>query len=527
VYKSAYVVYPKVKALVDDHVEYNTATCEEISMGSWTVDTKPKRGTWKTGTVTGKLSNGDCPDDTFRFAALYYDWTSANPTNPTDDFSATWNSGTGRPPVTHDYSLTLIRPFNLQQVGPGVQEGDGDLHFNYKWDSTSGKVANLSQCEVGELVAYPSRAHPFRWPSPPYSGSTFNPTITWVAATLGEAQDNHSHNDFLAPYVANAFTASQLYRYQCRSLTTEPFPGWTNIPIERTVRDITGKGCWIYTVTKSGFSASVVPLPGVSVDDCTTSGILDVPQQAPEVRDNANELSLSVDLAQPSPGFNAPIFFDLTVLNRSADAIAVDLGLNRKANLELSITDPAGRVLTRRLSSGGFGASGELSLAPGGKFVETLLLNEWYEFPSAGAYRIRVTLLDDNLPGGGTANADRPSTEFSVEIGPRDPQQLEAVARELANTAIEGATLQESMDAANALSYVRDSVAVDSLVRILQQGSLVEHYAVDGLGRIATPEAIAALEAARDHPDEDVRAAVRSTLETLQEKARETLHSKD
>jgi hypothetical protein len=271
----------------------------------------------------------------------------------------------------------------------------------------------------------------------------------------------------------------------------------------------------------------VVPLPGVSVDDCTTSGILDVPQQAPEVRDNANELSLSVDLAQPSPGFNAPIFFDLTVLNRSADAIAVDLGLNRKANLELSITDPAGRVLTRRLSSGGFGASGELSLAPGGKFVETLLLNEWYEFPSAGAYRIRVTLLDDNLPGGGTANADRPSTEFSVEIGPRDPQQLEAVARELANTAIEGATLQESMDAANALSYVRDSVAVDSLVRILQQGSLVEHYAVDGLGRIATPEAIAALEAARDHPDEDVRAAVRSTLETLQEKARETLHSKD
>jgi HEAT repeat protein len=68
------------------------------------------------------------------------------------------------------------------------------------------------------------------------------------------------------------------------------------------------------------------------------------------------------------------------------------------------------------------------------------------------------------------------------------------------------------MEAASALSYIQDPLAVASLVRVLQNGSLVEHYAVDGLGRIGGPEAIAALLAAQDHPDEEVRAAVRLML---------------
>jgi HEAT repeat protein len=62
-------------------------------------------------------------------------------------------------------------------------------------------------------------------------------------------------------------------------------------------------------------------------------------------------------------------------------------------------------------------------------------------------------------------------------------------------------------------------LAVDSLVRLLQPGSLVENYAVDGLGRIGNAAAIAALEAAQDQPDGDVRAAARSMLRALQRNA--------
>jgi hypothetical protein len=61
-------------------------------------------------------------------------------------------------------------------------------------------------------------------------------------------------------------------------------------------------------------------------------------------------------------------------------------------------------------------------------------------------------------------------------------------------------------------SLARDSGERGSLARVLEKGSLVEECAVEGLGRIGGPEAIAALEAAQDRPDVEVRAAVRRVL---------------
>jgi hypothetical protein len=43
------------------------------------------------------------------------------------------------------------------------------------------------------------------------------------------------------------------------------------------------------------------------------------------------------------------------------------------------------------------------------------------------------------------------------------------------------------MDAALALRYVVDPAAVASLVRVLEHGTLVEEYAIAGLGRIGNP----------------------------------------
>jgi hypothetical protein len=199
--------------------------------------------------------------------------------------------------------------------------------------------------------------------------------------------------------------------------------------------------------------------------------------------------------------------------------VGLDLGPNGKANIELTIQKPDGAVITRTLGPEDFGGSGEHSLNPGGTFAERLLLNEWYQFPLSGSYKIKMTLLDGPLVTSETANADRPSTEFSVQIGPRDPAELESISQKLADRAMSAATIEQRMEAANALSYIRDPVAVDSLARVLQQGELVQHYAVEGLGRIGTPEAIAALVGAQYLRDEDVRAAVRSMLEVLQGRA--------
>ena len=520
----SYVVHPQVKTFGAAYVEYRPSTCEQISSGSWAVTTAPKRGATATGIVTGHLGNGDCPTHTFQFAAIYYTWTSADPAIPTDTFAATWSSPHFRAADT--FNITLIRPINWQQVGPGVAKPNGVLHFEYKWESTSGKLPDLSQCQVGEKVDYPSSANPFKWPSPPFLGATNNPTILWVAATDGKAQDNHSNNGFVTPYKAKSFSASQEYRYQCRSLNTTAFPGQTGIIIRRAVSDSTGKGCWRYTITKSGASASISPLPHVNPSACTHGPSSYVPQAMTGFK-SGGEVSLAVKLADASVGLNEPIFFDLTVLNRSAEIVGLDLGLNGKANLAFTVEDPTGRVVTRRLSSEGFGGSGEVSLDPDSTFAKRrLLLNEWYEFPETGTYRVMLTLLDDATPDV-TGDYDRPSTEFSIQITPRNPGRLEYLARELADRAIGGATLQESMEAASALSYIRDPLAIGSLVRVLRQGSLVEHYAVEGLGRIGNSEAIAALEAAQDHPDEDVRAAVRITLGAVRERAQGASRPKD
>jgi hypothetical protein len=407
-------------------------------------------------------------------------------------------------------TCTTAVPVNFQQAGPGINMPDGFLKFQYTWDSSSGNLADLAQCEIGEYVTYPG-ASPFPWPSPPYKGSTKNPSVSFAEATLGVTEDTQKHEAFLEPYVANAFNATQAFWYRCRPGVIVEIPGYTDITIARTVAD-NGNG-WCYTITKSGFSAQE-PLSGDKAKACQSEAGSNAPLRVPDFKNSSDEIGLSVSPPKSSVSLNAPVFLDLTVLNRSAETVGADLGLNSKANLELTITEPGGGVITRRLSSEGFGASGEVSLAPKETFVERLLLNEWYDFPLTGTYRIKIALLDDS----GTTesgSADRPSTEFTVQINPRDPAELERVSQELADKAISGATLEESMDAASALSYIRDPLAIDSLIRVLQHGSLVEHYAVDGLGRIGNPEAIAALEAAKNHPDEEVRAAVRYMLAVL------------
>jgi len=522
-YSLTFTLKPRVKTFVYALAEYNASTCVEVSSGTWSVTTAPNYGKTSTGTVTGPAGNGACPGVTFTFGAIYYTWTSKDPAGvSSDSFAATWTSPEYTVPET--VGITLIVPVNYTQNGPGVAKPGGVLHFNYTWASTSGNLADLSQCKVGENVTYPGTANPYLWPSPPYQPSSPrispNPTVNWVAATAGKGQDNHYHNTFLTPYVANAFNASQEYRYQCRNLDTLNFPGWSGIAIARTVADSTGRGCWGYTVTKSGASASVNPLPNVPPANCAPPAnyVADYePQQSmADSNGSGGRIGLSVALPEASFGLGEPIFFELTAVNRSGGTASLDFGLNKKANLELAIRKPGGGVVTRRLSGEGFGAVGEVTLPPDGKFVQTLLLNEWYGFRQTGTYLVKVTLLDGSSANGGTGAAGRPSAEFSVEIGPRDPAKLVRIAQKLADQAIGAATLVESMDAANALSYIRDPVAVASLARVLQKGSLVEQYAIDGLGRIGNPEAIDALEAAESHPDPEVGAAARRMLEELQ-----------
>ena len=155
-------------------------------------------------------------------------------------------------------------PENLRQTA-ATALGDGTnnprLNFKYSWDSTSGNLADLSDCKVGEIVTYPGDANPAPWPAP-FGGSSSNPTIIWLAGTLGKMQDTHSNKGgFKQPYKEASITATQNYRYECKCPDGTTRTGNLLGPIS-IVRTVTknADGTYTYTITKSGESASG-PLP--------------------------------------------------------------------------------------------------------------------------------------------------------------------------------------------------------------------------------------------------------------------------
>jgi len=408
------------------------------------------------------------------------------------------------PPST---PVDIVKPINWQQVGPGQQRPNGVLHFDYAWESSSGNLADLSNCKVGEKVDYPGTDDPYVWASPPYAAhrGSSNPTILWVDATKGVAQDNHSHEAFLKPYVGNSVTAKQAYRFKCASAPPVDFGGWSDVTIKRVVKDTTGKGCFLYGIGKTG-SRAIQRLPDLDPGACTKGPGLLVSDMAQTVSD----VSASVTLPEASVSLNEPIYANLTLANRGAEETTVDLGLNGKSNIELTVQRPNGAVATYTLSGEGFGQSGEVTLAPGASHREKLLLNEWYRFDQPGVYLLQLRLKD-----GSKELTRNDGNKLSLEVQPVHPLHLRDVAETLADRAVNGSTYEERRQAANALSYMTHPAALPALARVLRHGSLVEDYAVVGLGRIGTPEAAAILAAAQNHRDQDVRAQVLSTLRSL------------
>jgi PBS lyase HEAT-like repeat len=510
----SFFVNAQAETLMDAWVSYSSLTCTTISTGIWTVGTQPTKGINTFGIINGTLANGDCPGVIFSFGAIYYTWTDPGTgAATTDSFVATWTAPGFQ--TVDNVAITLIAPTNFVQVGPGLKQPNGVLRFNYAWESTTGALADLSRCEVGESVAYPGAADPYVWPSPPYDNSTSNPTIVWVVASAGTAQDDHAPGTFLAPYAANTFTAMQQYRYRCGGLSTITFPAWNNVAIKRTVRDATGQGCWRYRITKTGASNTIPRLPGVPVGTCVTLAEEGPMLSVSQFSGAGESIQLEVQARRATWSLHEPIQVDLVVVNNGQRATIVDLGRNRNANLALTIVDPAGRTWRRALSRDGFGTLGEVSLEAGSRHEQPLLLDEWFDFRAEGTYRVKVVLLDPADPGKQPQMSSRPSADFVIEIRPRDQALLAQLAQSLADKAIGTGAVADRVDAAKALSFIRDPEAISSLVRVLEHGKMVEFYAVDGLARVGTPEAISALQRAESHPDTDVRARAKRHLGAL------------
>lgn len=150
---------------------------------------------------------------------------------------------------------------NFRQTGTH-DAGNGVLHFDYAWDSSTGDLTDLGSCTLSELVQYNAADLPAQSPPFPAGFNPPNPTILSVPASDGVAQDNHSVGaPFVKPYVNASFTAVQRYRSTCPCANGgNPVVIDGPINIVRSV-NANGNGTFNYTITKSGSSATINPLP--------------------------------------------------------------------------------------------------------------------------------------------------------------------------------------------------------------------------------------------------------------------------
>jgi hypothetical protein len=216
--------------------------------------------------------------------AAYGNWTTGNSSIATVDYYGT-HTGRGLGSTTSSTSALLqissiqvncpvhrntargndnvvAVPVNFHQLSTSDQ-GNGDLHFTYSWDSSSGNLADLSACTVGEIVTYPG-GNPYMWPSPPFPAtSSNNPTIAEGAATAGMGvDDNVVSGSFVKPYGASSFTATEYFRYKCTNVNNGNYVNLMGpLSIARSVQQ-NSNGTWKFIVTKpTNGQATINPLP--------------------------------------------------------------------------------------------------------------------------------------------------------------------------------------------------------------------------------------------------------------------------
>jgi hypothetical protein len=214
-----------------------------------------------------------------------------------------------------------------------------------------------------------------------------------------------------------------------------------------------------------------------------------------------------------------PVLVEFSLLNGLQDTVQADLGFNRKRNFEFAITAPDGaRISAPPVDEGGLGQIGQISLQAGETYSQVLILNEWYDFDVPGNYEVEAQFTGSiHTEGNAEVQAGGPQ-KIRLTILPRDPRQLAEVCESLSQEAVQASSYVEARDAALALSFIQDPIAVPYLERVLREAKLMRVQAANGLARIATPGAIEILRASLNTGDSELEAIARSALGTIDRK---------
>jgi hypothetical protein len=187
----------------------------------------------------------------------------------------------------------------------------------------------------------------------------------------------------------------------------------------------------------------------------------------------------------------APVRVIFQVENRSAEAITIDLGSDRQQNFVLAMQQPDGdRVaIPPPPMREGIHSRGMISIRPGERVMQPILVNERTNLDSPGTYELRAELSTPIEAANGTRTRAIPWRGI-VNVLPYDAGKLKEVCEKLASEIEASASVREAVWAATALGHVADPVAVPYLDRALQSGKYIETPAIEGLVRIGNVDAV-------------------------------------
>jgi len=224
-------------------------------------------------------------------------------------------------------------------------------------------------------------------------------------------------------------------------------------------------------------------------------------------------LTVSFSAPESAPSLHEPVYIDVTIQNRSAQTIEVDLGIKRKANFQFIIETPGGvTVRPPRLISSGIGPLSRIPVGSGQTYQQRLLLNEWFQFDLPGDYSVKATLLATVRSVEGATLKKEWSGQIPLWVQPRNEDRLRSICQDLVEAAVNPHDSRIARDAAFALSYIVDPVAVPYLEQVLKESYFGKELAIQGLGRISNAEAVRVLRSAMADADAELKMLIQREL---------------
>jgi len=239
---------------------------------------------------------------------------------------------------------------------------------------------------------------------------------------------------------------------------------------------------------------------------------------AASMASGADSVHLSYSFVEPSATVNEPVYLRVILENGLDDDVTVDLGIDFHSRFHATLSRPDGRTDTvpeRNRPVLLAGVPGRIHLEAHGRAERRLLLNRWFSFDVPGRYFLDLELTGIPKTGSGIAAPLESRADLVMDVCSRDPDRLSASCARIERQALSASDVGVGLEAADALGFTADPVAVPYIDRLMGEKPILESRLINGLQRIADSTAVDVLISRLNSPSEDSRDLARFALNVI------------